>query len=63
MAELIELIFFVVLFAVLKFIQWYKLDNYDHRRVDEKKLGMDVCKGVSISERRRRYVSGCYDKD
>lgn len=60
------LIGLAILFGILLYPQYVvnkRLDTYDMSKVDTNKLGQDVVDGVPVVERRRRCVTGQYDKD
>ena len=63
--KMIELLFII---GVIAFVAWdhYKteqmLDIYDMSKIDTLKLTQDMNRGVSLSERKRRCISGYYNK-
>ena len=62
MAELFLIGILIVGYCIYKAKENEKLDNYDISKIDNTKLTRDMYNGVSVAERRRRCVNGCYDK-
>ena len=55
----------LLVIGAIAFSKWntnQKMDKIDPTNVDNTKLTRDICNGVSLSERQRRYGNGYYNK-